>query len=345
MIDNHFSRNNHYVPRSYLKRWASEDGRVWTYRILVPNSNSHKWKLFSTKGIAYRSDLYTRVVVDGQTDEVERWLDREYEAPTEPVITKVISERRLTPDDWKHLIRFLAAQDVRTPARLLESIRRWNQDMPDLMQNTLEEFVHDLELSRAQCRQITLNNTPNSELIPMSVLTTRDPQTDIATLTVQSVAGRGLWLFSIKHLLTRTVNALLGHKWTILRSPKGLSWCTSDDPVIKLNYHRKGNYDFKGGWGSKGTEIMLPLSPDHLLYTKIGEKPPRRGTIAPMDMAKMIQQFTAEHAYRFIFAVKSDPMIEHLRPRIESKHLFDEEKEQWKRWHEHNVDAERELYG
>jgi hypothetical protein len=341
-----FSRDNHYVPQSYLKRWRSEDGRVWTYRVLVSNFNVPKWKAYSTKGIAYHSHLYTRIDAGGQTDEIEQWMDREYEGPSEPIIKKVIAESRMTPSDWKGLIKFLAVQDVRTPARLLESLKMQKKTMSDLIQNTLEKSVHELERTKKEGRDLRSKHMPHSELIPIRVSTIRDSKYKKAILKVQSVTGRGHWLFGIKHLLSKnkSIDALLGHKWTILKSPKSISWCTSDNPVIKLNYYKKDKYDFKGRWGSNGTEIMFPISPDHLLYTKIGERPPARGTVVSEGIAKMFQKIIVEHAHRFIYSAEKDPMVELIRPRMESKSIFDDEAKQWKRWHEMNVRAERDLY-
>lgn len=344
MVGKQFARDNHYVPRIYLKQWGSEDGRLWSYRILVSNNNVPMWKLSSTKGIAYHAHLYTRIIAGGQTDEIEQWLDREFEAPAELVIKKIVSESRLSPNDWKLLVRFLAAQDVRTPSRLSESLERWNKSLPDLLQRTLEDSVHELEAAKKENRPVRQAHSPHTEFMPLRIITESNPKSQTATIKAESVAGRGLWLYSLKHVLTNTINVLFGHKWTILKPPKGINWITSDDPVIKLNYFHSEKYDFKGGWGSKGTEILLPVSPSHLLYTKIGDVPPRRGTIVPKHIAEMFQRFTAEHAHRFVFAVKIDHQVENIRPRTVNRLLFYEEEEQWKRWHEQNTRAERKLY-
>lgn len=124
MTDTPFRRDNHYVPCGYLKRWAARDGRVWTYRILVPHPAVHQWKPSSPRGVAYHSHLYTRLVAGRETDEVEKWLDSEFEAPAQEAIEKATSHGRLTPDDWERMLRFLAAQDVRTPAWFDEQFKR-----------------------------------------------------------------------------------------------------------------------------------------------------------------------------------------------------------------------------
>ena len=341
-----FKRDNHYVPRSYLKRWESYDKRVWTYRILVSNSNVPKWKAYSTKGIAYHSYLYTRIVGGEETDEIERWLDSEYENPAEPIIEKVLTQRKMGPKDWSTLIKYMASQDVRTPARLLESLKMQENTMPEIMQSTLERAVSELETAKEECRAIEPKKIPNSECIPMRVSIQDDSKTEKATIKVQTVTGRAAWLFGIKHLLgnNRSMNALLGHKWTILRSPVGIKWCTSDNPVIKLNYYSPNKYDFKGGWGSKGTELLFPLSPKYLLYTKIGERPPKRGTVLSVEMANIFQKIILEHAHRFIYSAEKIMIVESIRPRTESKSIFDDEKHQWQRWHSKNVQIEKELY-
>jgi len=341
-----FRRDTHYVPRSYLKRWEADDRRVWTYRILVSNSNVPKWKAYSTKGIAYHSHLYTRIVGGEETDEIERWLDSEYENPVEPIIEMVLAQRKMCPKDWTTLIKYMASQDVRTPARLLESLKMQEKTMPDIMQSTLEKAVNELETAEKEGRVVNPKRMPNSELIPMRVSIQDDSKTEKAAIKVQTVTGRAAWLFGIRHLLgkTRSMNALLGHKWSILKSPEGISWCTSDNPVIKLNFYSPNNYDFKGGWGSKGTKLLFPLSPRYMLYTKIGERPPLRGTVLSVEMANIFQKIILEHAHRFIYSAEKNLIVESIRPRTESKSIFDDEKHQWQSWHNKNVQIEKELY-
>lgn len=66
-----FRQDNHYVARMYLEFFATSPGHVLTYPILVAHERVPLWKRRSTKGIAYREHLYTRIVAGGQTDEME----------------------------------------------------------------------------------------------------------------------------------------------------------------------------------------------------------------------------------------------------------------------------------
>jgi hypothetical protein len=219
---------------------------------------------------------------------------------------------RLTPADWRVLVRFLAAQDVRTPARLLENLQWFKKAVPAMLDNTLRNSVSKLEEAH---RSGVAIKTSKPEYIPLRVTTEIEPGQDIGKIKAEIVMGRGLWLFNIKNALTKTVEILHNLKWTILIAPAELTWFTSDDPVVRLNYYPNGTYDFKGGWGNPGTEIFLPLDQRHLLYTKVGARPRRRGTVVSRDEAEMIRRFIAEHAHRFIFAASPDAEVPRLRPR------------------------------
>jgi hypothetical protein len=295
--------------------------------------------------VAYHEHLYTRLAADQETDDIERWLDREFEAPAEEAIHRATSDGRLTPADWKHLVRFLAAQDVRTPARLIENMKRWHASFPQLIQITLEKSVRKLEEARRSGTLILENQIPDTEYIPIRVTTAIEPGQDVGQVKAEAVVGRGLWLFSIRHLLTGTVSALHQYRWTILLPPGDLRWFTSDDPVVRLNYYGSGHYDFKGGWGNPGTDIILPLGPRHLLYAQVGKRPPRRGTVLPRSKAEEIRRIIAEHAHRMIFAAEQDAEVAMLRPRIVNADALRHEREQWRNWHAEQTTAERELMG
>ena len=338
-----FQRDNHYVPRLYLKRFAAPDGRVFTYRILAAHERVPLWKPTAIKGIAYHEYLYTRTVAGVESDEIEKWLNTEFEMPAEEPLMKATSGLRLSPNDWSNLIRFVAAQDVRTPVRLQDDLQYWNQKLPGLHDKTLRDAVSTLESAKRSGQTVTTAKFPNSEYIPIRVTTAIEAGQEFGTVKSELVVGRGLWLFGIRHSLTKTIEVLLNHRWTILLAPDGLNWFTSDNPVIRLNYYGEGKYDFRGGWGKKGGEILLPLDSRHLLYTKIGERPPCRGSIVPRHVAEGLRRFIAEHAHRFIFAASPDPEVERLRPRTVDAAALKREQELWRKWPEEQSVAEREL--
>jgi hypothetical protein len=277
MNDPPLRRDNHYVSQGSLKRWASSGGRVWTYRILVPHQRVPLWRLSSPRGVAHHSHLYTRVVAGEESDEMERWFASEFESPVEGALNRATSDERLSPDDWRLLVRFLAAQDVRTPAWFQEQMKRWNATLPNLIEETLIDSVRKLEDAKRTGQRPPTALPVNRDDLPLRVTTKREPDQAMGQIGAEILIGRKLWLWCIQRALKQTLKVLHQHRWTILSPPEGSAWFTTDNPVVRLNFRSVDNYTFGGGWGSPGTEIFLPLGPQHLMYTQIGKTPPRRG--------------------------------------------------------------------
>ena len=123
---------NHYVPELYLKRWVTNK-KVQVYRTLVTHSNVPLWKTHSLSAVGYQKHFYSQIISGKQSDEFERWIDKEIESPANEAIEKVVLDQRLSPDDWYVLIKFLALQDVRTPARLFEHLERTQKDLKEIL--------------------------------------------------------------------------------------------------------------------------------------------------------------------------------------------------------------------
>lgn len=337
---------HHYVPRVYLKNFAGADGKLFVYRILVSHPNVPEWKPFSPKaGIAYHAHLYTRMVSELESDEVEEWLGREFEAPAEEAIDRAVHDERLTPAHWKNLIRFAAAQDVRTPARLMERMAEWPKLIPPLMEEVLQGAVAKLEEAKRSGVPIQSPSTPYSDYLPIRLHKEIVPGEPMGKLRLETIAGRGYWLYGLRRLLTETIAVLLDHRWTILRPYGDRSWFASDDPVIKLNFNSLSDYNLNGGWGWKGTEIMLPLGPKHLLYAQVEKRPQPRGWTFPDEQTRILQRIMAEHAHRMIFSATPLSAVPLLRPRVVDPEAVSREQELWKTWHEQQTMAERELRG
>ena len=224
-------KDNHYVPKLYLKQWAHE-GQIPTYRLLVPNENVPLWKKQSLKGIAFHQHLYTYLAGQEETDEFERWLDTEFEGPAEEAIRLVIGEERLSPKHWRQLVRFAVALDLRTPASLREFIHRQHGTMTSLMDKTMTSSVLEIEdaVRRNEPLQSSSEDNDALSLFKISV----EPQPDgSGHIKAETIIGRRLWIWQIRHLLTKTLGDLPAHRWTILHAPPGMSWPTSDNPLIR----------------------------------------------------------------------------------------------------------------
>lgn len=273
----HLKKDNHYVPQAYLKQWAIE-GEIPTYRLLVPHENCEMWKNHSPGSIAKHQHLYTYYSGTADTDEVERWLDRDFESPATVSIAKVVIGHRIEPEDWHNLFRFAVAQSVRTPSGLHQFTERQQKTLPSLITDTLEKSVARLEAAAKagiKLQSHPADDAENKLPIKVSRITNAEGTEGVQ---VTALNGRKMWIWQLRHVLTHTIDRLPKYRWTILHAPPGMTWPTSDNPLVKISFNARGEYYLDGGWATPGVQIILPLSPKHLLYTRLGVRPPPKGT-------------------------------------------------------------------
>jgi len=267
------ARDNHYVPRSLLRRWSLDGKSVYAYRLLVSRSDVREWQRMPIRGLAYHRDLYTVSEGDRETDDFEKWLSTEFEQPGSTAIDKLLKGTRLKRKDWRSLALLLAAQDLRTPDAFLEFMSRWERDLPDILKRALQESLQ--KFTEAKRMNLTLVAGPAqrnefSKLLKTSVDRPVDPEGQ-RMIRAEIVAGRRLWIAAMRHLLTGVVEAVCRHQWCIVEPGDNDEWPLTDHPVLKLNCYPTGEYDFGGGWGRNGTDIMMPLSPRKLLFVEVGK--------------------------------------------------------------------------
>ncbi|HBO2455865.1 DUF4238 domain-containing protein [Pseudomonas aeruginosa] len=337
----HIKKDNHYVPQAYLRQWAVE-GKISTYRLLVPHEKCALWKSHSPSSIAKHQHLYTYFSGTEDSDEIERWLDRDFENPAIPSIAKVVREDRLHPEDWQKLFRFAVATSVRTPAGLEHFMKRQSETLPSFLNETLQASVAKYE--SAIKAGIKLQSTPIDDSLNKLPLKVQRVNHEDGTAVVQAkiLNGRKMWIWHLRHVLTKTINRLPKYRWTILHAPNGVSWPTSDNPLVKLSINAQNQYHFDGGWATPGVELLLPLSPKHLLYTRVGStRPPLRGTILSEQKARFFRKIILERARRYIFATDPEE-IDRIRPRTVSQEWCTQEAETWANWHKQQSKEEAE---
>ncbi len=335
------AHDSHYVPQAALRRWSADGKRVYAYRLLVSRAEVPDWELRSVRGLAYQDDLYTTFVGGGETDEFERWIAREYEEPGLEAVDKLLAEVRLTPADWHRIIRFVAAQDVRTPLNFIESIKRWERELPDILAKAISESVADLRRARTDGIALARNAEPNafSNSFRVHIESSTGPGADQALVRTEVAPARSLWIASMRHLLKGAATTLCQHHWSVVEPHGSEEWPLTDHPVLRLNYYRPGQYDFRGGWGNPGSEIMMPISPRQLLYVQVGAKASNRFVFSPQD-TQLVQRLIVERAHRWVFARQPTPWIARVRPRLVDEAMFLAERDAWQSWQREEAQAE-----
>lgn len=336
-------RENHYVPRALLRRWSTDGKTVWAYRLLVSHSNVPQWQKMSVRNLASQRDLYTISAGDQKLDAFERWITKEYEQPANRAIDKVLKGDRLKRHDWYSLARFVALQDVRTPSGFLDLMQQLERDLPGVLDGTMREAVATLERAgpgEVVSREDGKEHNEFSELINVSIEKSPEPESNETFLRAEVILGRRSWIASMHHLLKgRAAEVLCDHQWSIAEAAEDIEWPLTDHPVLKLNYYGPGRYDFRGGWGKSRGDIVMPLTPRHLLFVEIGKDLGRKITLSH-ESTLLLRKFLLERAYRWVFTTKPMDWVSSMRPREINLEAFVAERDLWKRWHQEQSAAE-----
>lgn len=336
------THRNHFVPQFYMQQWTDEHGKLWSYRTLVAHENVPMWSHIPTRTVAARMDLYAEVVDGAELDEFEHWVKAEFEDPATEVLAKVRQGGSLEAKDWERLAMFFASQDVRTPTSLIESLQRWNREFPDLLNKTIRESVERLEEAKRHGVQIAAPPDSHPMARPFRVVIDREAEAPPGMVQIRAevTPGRSLWLGSMRHLLTGVAETLMTYRWSLVEPSTGLEWLTSDHPTMRLNYNSAQDYSFGGGWGFSGTDLLMPLSPKHLLFTQVAKVHPRCFRFTP-EQTRELQRLLCARAHREIFARTPEDYVPPFRLRVVDAAMVRYEEEEWARWHRQQGELER----
>ena len=340
-MDSQFHKRNHYLPQMYLKAWSNNNKKIWQKRLLVSNENMPEWQKVSINNTAYQTDLYSNTFLG---DGIERMFDSLYEEPAKHPIDKLINDSKLTMQDWEKIIYFIAAQSLRTPARYFKTSEQMKQILPKIMEDTLKKLQEELKkYDETGVFSSTPKCNAETKILPIRISTEECEEKDKVYLKTEMTISRACWLYEIDYVMKNTAKVLLNSKWSVIKPADGYEWITSDDPVICLNYYSENEYDFGGGWGNVGSEIIFPISPKHLIYTQVGKRNENRWQ-ADYKQSQLFNKLIAEHAFRRIYA--SDVNLEKMsyRNRIVDVQQYKEEEALFQKWGELHDELEKNFY-
>ncbi|MBO0466844.1 DUF4238 domain-containing protein [Enterococcus plantarum] len=326
---------NHYVPKVYLKQWATGN-KLYEYRLLVSHEKVPKWNKVSISNTATVNYLYLYLDDGELNDEMENYFSEEFEMRYGSLIEKVNSYEFLNSVDFEYISKLVVGQFIRTLSGYY-----WSQS---IIQKTFPEIVE--ELSRKIDKELTMKGSlPKREvgkidkLLPLKLEMLEDEEKN-NFLKVETYAGKSSWLMCMKHLLGTTYKSLITVSWRIYDAPNNFYWTTSDDPVILLNYYGKDDYDFNGGFGNIGTEIIFPLSPNKLLYTKIGDEFEEFYVKASYSTANLFQKIIVEHAFSKVYSLEKSKIVTKMRKRIVDETKYRSVDQSLKDFHENYINKE-----
>lgn len=331
------THRNHYVSKFYLKNWSLDGNTVQTYSILVSNAKVPYWTRQSIKNSAVWNDFYTRMEGGQEVDDFEHWFDREFEDPAKPVFDKLLSEQKLSCDESTVLSRFVLAQYIRTPAAYIRIMGQSRQVLPGAIKRT--EVKLDKALKKTRKGPLTAPNGKDEIFFPIKVTTFSEQ----GIIEVKSTIGRGFFLHMLKRLMSSTIKKLGPYSWQLLRASEGISFPTSDDPVICLNYMNDFNYNFNGGLGKKNCNIFMPISPKALILTQVGDNRHYDSRDLSPQESLLFRKMIIQHAHRYVYADRPQKGMLALNPRIVDLDRYKQEESEMAGWHVAQIQAEQNL--
>lgn len=310
-------KNNHYVPKTYLKQWA-KNNKIQEYSLLVPHEKVPKWKEVSISRTSSLDYLYVFFQDGKLTDKMEDFFSEEFEMNFSTFMNKIDLHLPLNDDDKEYISKLVASQYLRT----LNGFQNINRKIKEILPNVMQEVVDDLNNKIKNKNNLIIEKEleVKNELPVKVKLSKSDDNQGI--LEIESYIGKSYWIFALKYLLESTYKVLNTVSWCIYEAPKNFSWATSDDPVILLNYYRDGEYDFGGGWARKNTNIIFPLSPNKLLFAQIGENSMQPYATATYAEARVFQKYIVEHAHTKIYSDFKNSSISKIRKRVVNEKDF-----------------------
>ena len=326
-------RDNHYVPRLYLKSWEKNE-RINIYKLIVPNSKVPIWASKPSKSIAFQRDLYTRIEQGEELDDFEQDFSQRFEMPVKPCLDKIINDEKLTASEWTTITDYVTAQFVRTPSFLLYINEYARKILPDTLDELLGKISRGIPLSSAP------QKISEKKIIPTDIkIHPKTSENDNNILEVNVVNGKGVWLSIVDSFLADGSNIRRRFRdmnWCIISSRKDCLWPTTDNPVAIYN-KQTGHLGIENGIAGKPIQIIFPLSPNKVLLSSYHRDYGWRHN-ADYKLSMLIKQIIINNALVYVYSSLKDESIVQIRPRVVDedsyKELINNSSEQYKKYRE-----------
>lgn len=332
-------QDHHYVPRGLLRKWSTDGNRIFTYRLLVSDDSVDVWRLRSISAVGYQENLYA-----DRTNSLETWFAREIEEPALLVIGRLGERNHLSKDDWHALVRFWMLQALRTPQRYAERMQWWTRVLPDMMGKVLRETAIQIEEWADHGRTFPTSRRDENRFSGVFRTKLTPRAGGGGEIRAEVTLGRELWLAGIQHVMEGAcMDRLLSYRWSILSPATGSEWFLTDDPALTLGYAH-GRFDFRTGIDRRHADLLMPLTPLHLLHTEVGSPRPPSYQVSA-ELTRTIQRALILRAHRMVFATKREDWVPWLRPREVNADRFRDEQLQWRSWAAEQARAELDVWG
>lgn len=289
--------DNHYVPRAYLARWSTDGETVWEHKLVVPHESYPIWRRAPLREAGARRHFYDAQIPGLLRDHFESWFQRDVETPAYASLRRVESDEALSRSELNALVRFAVAQDMRTVKDHDRYAALINHQFPLVAERAVRAGIRAYN-PRLPRKSLPPLGSPIDESPIFRAKVLSGPDGD--AIEISLLAGASLWLQRTKRMVQEITSKAVRFDWKIVAPPIGRTWPTSDHPLVR--FERRQDVAIHGtGWLRKRTEIFLPLTPNHALYTAVGVNSNVTNKVSLGD-ARMFVRLIVGHAHRSVFA-------------------------------------------
>lgn len=246
-------KNQHWIPRSYLKAWCDPQKRDKVVHRYAPDGTYLDWRPYSR--IFSADDLYT-VDADGtrdvRTEKAFKIIEDEFLK-----VRRAIEGGNPWPATSKQALAwFIAATRNRSPAER------------DHWQSFKDQIVEIGDEAEAALKQASKEE--RQRMAQASIGGPRDPSRSMTIEEARAAAAEPFGRWVLRH--TRIEAALLEKmSFAVLKAPEGVGFITSDNPVVWHDASPPSDGRLRRiGLDYRFIEVSMPISPrfclvfDHL---------------------------------------------------------------------------------
>lgn len=287
-------KNHHYVPKMYLKNFASGEGR----KASLIAFDLETGKLFKPRlrRIACETD-FNRIDIDGEDPyAVEKALSA-VEGEVSPALQEIIAAREFPSDEHRNLLlNLMAMLAVRNPR-----VRsKFGKFLGEIHEKTLSLMLQSRERWESMKQHAVKDGAPD-----MPEIDYEDVKHAFQSGQIEFTANKNYLVKLDLDMIEPVLQALNLRKWSFLNALGGNQFVTSDDPVV-LDFFdgRERTLMNSPGFGVGGTFVFFALSPHLAMYGPLDA--PDLPTELDARAVARINGVTMRHARRHALAQSED---------------------------------------
>lgn len=341
------ARDNHFIPQMYQQGWSDDGKNIWEYKTLVHDERYPAWQHRSIRRTGVRENLYVRSSDGIELDDFEHMFNERFESPAMDALKRAREGEPLLEGDQTVLSRFICAQHVRTPGFFLASREANAAYIPEAIAEVAEGIRDGNPAGRTADTEKDASSTGSriNELVPIS-MTLFDYDEQHTGVKFEVTVGKGLWLETIRHHLddqSLLMRALCSLEWSIVEAPEGVSWPTSDKPLVLGVFLPDGSTTCVFGL-LEAHILLFPISATKLLATCLQEKLPSHFT-ASAEGARLFREMIIKNAFLYVYSACADDEVQKIRPRVVNNDEATRVENELSSWYDAYSEQEAPLLG